>query len=168
MRFQDNLQVSGGKLTPGRGSAVHAASFLRQRLVILDCELLESASELKRIWLHELLHFVWWRLGNSRRFEWEALLLAERATGELGWSAEWRKDALTEHDRLMRTRKWREYCAESFCDTGAWVATSERQSHPEVTLPSKARQSRLQWWTETIRYNSKGSNALDSSSGSRT
>ncbi len=160
--------MSGGKLTRGHGSAVHAASFLRQRLVILDRELLASASELKRIWLHELLHFVWWRLGNAKRFEWEALLLAERAGGELGWSAEWRKNALTKHDRVKRTRKWRGYCAESFCDTGAWVAALDEPRHCEMTLAGKARKARLLWWTGAIRYNSEGSNSLDPPPDSRS
>ena len=44
------------------------------------------------------------------------------ARGELGWSAEWRKLELDAGRHLRpRTRRWREYCCESFCDTAAWL-----------------------------------------------
>jgi hypothetical protein len=120
--------------------------------------LLHNAAELKRIWLHELFHFMWWKLGNTTRRSWEQLLLSEKSKGELGWSAEWRKLKLTSPDRQSRSRKWREYCAESFCDTGAWAASLKHLPHPEITLCARARQARLKWWTEAIRYNLSGTN----------
>jgi len=85
------------------------------------------------------------------------LLLSEKSKGELGWSAEWRKQKLTLQDRQCRSRKWREYCAESFCDTGAWAASTQRLPHLEITLGSRSRQARLAWWTKAIRYNLAGS-----------
>lgn len=145
--------MSGGRLTSGTGVAVHAASFLHQRLVILDRELLANPIELKRIWLHELLHFVWWRMSNRKRRSWELVLLSERCRGELGWSAEWRKRKLTMADRENRTRKWREYCSESFCDTGASIYIGSG-NNPEATLPPRAMMARTGWWNEYIRYTS--------------
>ncbi|MCU1327875.1 MAG: hypothetical protein JWN34_3245, partial [Bryobacterales bacterium] len=56
--------------------------------------------------VHELFHFVWVRLGNPRRKEWESLLRAEweaRAKGETGWSAEWRKRELKQKDIDVRS-----------------------------------------------------------------
>ncbi|MDQ6677741.1 MAG: hypothetical protein M3Z09_10650 [Acidobacteriota bacterium] len=130
--------------TPGPGTAVHAASFLRQRLIVLDRELLSSPRELKRIWLHELYHFVWWRMSNARRLVWEQILFEEfrsATTGELGWSAEVRKNALAPLDARLRTRGWREYCCESFCDSAAWYAAGLKR-HAEGTLTSQARRIR--------------------------
>ncbi len=54
--------------------------------------------ELARILVHELFHFAWVRLGNPARRSYEALVREEwkrRARGELGWSAESRKRALS-------------------------------------------------------------------------
>jgi hypothetical protein len=68
----------------------------------------------------------------------EQLLGAERAPGELGWSAEWRKLALTPAHRRDRSRAWREYCCESFCDTAAWL-WSGLARHPEFTLAAQYR-----------------------------
>ncbi len=64
-----------------------------------------------RIFVHELFHFVWLRLGNTRRLSYERLLAGElrrRFGGELGWSAEWRKGKLVRRDRRLRAarRKW--------------------------------------------------------------
>jgi len=53
--------------------------------------------ELSRILVHELFHFAWVRLSNDTRRSWGALVeveMARRARGELGWSAEWRKQLL--------------------------------------------------------------------------
>jgi len=154
------LRVSGGRLSPSHGTPVHAASFLPQRLIILETELLLNPSELKRIWLHELFHFVWWRLGNPSRRSWEQVLLKERSVGELGWSAEWRRKLLAALDRDLRTRRWREYCAESFCDTGAWISLG-CPAHPEATLAARAQQIRRRWWANTIRYNLEGGRLSD-------
>ncbi len=106
---------------------------------------MSDPGELKRIWLHELAHFVWWRASNGTRRAWEQVLLSERTRGELGWSAQWRKDRLTREDREHRTRAWREYVCESFCDTFAWVANAPPE-HPEATLGARAREVRKKWF----------------------
>jgi hypothetical protein len=141
--------VRSGKLAP-RGTAVHAATFLRERRIVLDRELLRRPGELRRIFVHELFHFVWWRLGNPRRLAWEAVLageMARRARGELGWSAEIRKDKLTARDVEERTRAWREYCCESFCDTGASILLMARK-HEEFTLAARYRAARERWFRQ--------------------
>ena len=137
--------VRRGKLAPD-GVAVHAATFLREGRMILDRELLRRPRELRRIFVHELCHFVWWKLGNPRRFRLEALLAQEfksHARGELGWSSEWRKQLLTARDIAKRTRAWREYCCESFCDTGSFVAGG---NDGEVTLGRKWMAARVAWF----------------------
>ena len=158
VRFQDGMAVKAGKLLAEgeTGQEVHAASFLDKRLIVLDRALLARPRELKRIWIHELFHFVWWRLGNNRRLSWEQFVLREvraRASGELGWSAEWRKRALTPADYRARTRRWREYCCESFCDSAAWLLSGV-STHGEFTLPREHRAARRKWLREFLRYNS--------------
>jgi len=126
------------------GKQVHAGSNIRRREMLLERELLRNRGELARILVHELLHFVWARLGNARRAAWERLLDAEisaGARGELGWSAEVRKKQLTAADRLTRSRRWREYVCESFCDTGAWLYAGLRE-HEEWTLAKLRRGKR--------------------------
>jgi hypothetical protein len=135
-----------------RHGAVHAGAFLRQRRICFDPQLKRDRLEFSRIFVHELFHFVWVRLGNPRRRAYERLLAAEihrRAKGELGWSAEWRKRALAENDRLARTRKWREYVCESFCDTAAWML-AEIGDHRECTLAGRFRRQRQWWFAEFI------------------
>jgi hypothetical protein len=130
------------------GMPVHAATFLRQRRIVLDTALTSNRRELERILAHEICHFVWMRLGNPRRRLYEALLASElrrRVRGELGWSAEWRKERLSQRDRLDQTRRWRDYCCESFCDTGAWVLAG-RGRHAEFTLPLDERARRRAWF----------------------
>lgn len=155
VRFVDDLHSSHRELYAGGdvGSPVHAASFVQRRLIVLDKELLGNRRELKRIVIHELFHFAWIRLGNPRRREWELVLAGERrkaARGELGWSAEWRKRELTEADPRGRTRNWREYACESFCDTAAWLLAGARP-HPEVTLAASHRLRRAAWFVELFR-----------------
>jgi hypothetical protein len=131
-----------------RRGPVHAAAFLRERRIAFDC----SGSEFPRIFVHELFHFVWLRAGNTQRHSFERVLLAERragARGELGWSAEWRKAALTPADVRDRTRRWREYCCESFCDTAAWLYSGLPQ-HPEFTLAHRFRTARRHWFATFV------------------
>ena len=147
VEFRAGLKVRRGKLAP-EGTEVHAATFLRERRIVLDSELLKDPGELRRIFAHELFHFVWWKLGNPRRLAWEAVLAGEfrrRARGEMGWSSEWRKERLTAKDVAGRTRAWREYCCESFCDSGASLFMGSR-AHEEVTLSSRFRQTRESWF----------------------
>ncbi len=147
VEFRRGLTVIGGKLYSERdsGTAVHAASYLVSRHMILDSELLCYPEELRRIIIHELFHFVWRRLGNPKRLAWEELLRSEyraKAKGELGWSSEWRKDAMLPEDVRGRSVRWRQYSCESFCDTAAWIWGSE---HAEHTLARKFRELRRAW-----------------------
>lgn len=146
--FRPNLTVVSGNLYSNRsaGSAVHAASFLLDRRMVLDKELLCYPGELRRILIHELFHFVWRRLGNPKRHAWELLLRQEwleKARGELGWSAELRKQALRPADLRQRSLRWRHYACESFCDTAAWLWGPP---HPEHTLAPRYRARRKLWF----------------------
>lgn len=125
---------------------------------MLDSALRRQPAERARIFVHEVFHFVWVRLGNPSRRAWEALLEAEIAagvSGELGWSAEWRKDALRPQDRRDRTRRWREYACESFCDTAAWLWAGLSR-HEEFTLPRRERAARRRWWMHLRRHHPEG------------
>jgi hypothetical protein len=145
LKFLPKLTSSGGRLHSGhsRGQAVHAGTFLRKRTIVMDAELIRDPAEFQRILIHELFHFVWVRLGNPRRRAWQNLIETELnrfAPGELGWSAEWRKQA-----GKRSGRAWRDYLAESFCDTAAWFYT--RQDHGEFTLAKRFRARRARWMT---------------------
>ncbi len=134
-----------------RRGAVDGGAFLRRRRIVLDAGLARRPSEFTRILIHELFHFAWLRLGNPLRRSWEDLLAAEcaaGASGELGWSAEWRKLALGKRHRAARGRRWREYCCESFCDTAAWLFAGLR-AHPEFTLPLSCRARRREWFVRS-------------------
>ena len=131
-----------------RRGPVHAGTFLRERRISLDC----TRAEFPRIFVHEVAHFIWLRLGNPARFRYEDLVRAEiaaRASGELGWSAEWRKKALRAEDAAGRTRRWREYGCESFCDTAACLYGG-MERHPEFTLGARWRRGRRTWFAEVL------------------
>ncbi|HWB84333.1 MAG TPA: hypothetical protein VG675_09350 [Bryobacteraceae bacterium] len=131
-----------------RHGASHAGAFLRERRIAFDC----TSDEFARIFVHELFHFVWVRLGNGRRHDYEEILRAELhagARGELGWSAELRKEALATRDVEARTRRWREYCCESFCDSAAWLYSGVG-SHVEFTLAARFRGARRAWFEKTV------------------
>lgn len=116
--------------------------------MVLAEALMADADDFARIFVHELFHFVWLRLGNAKRLAYERIVATElqaRLRGELGWSADWRKNRLRPRDWKLRTRRWREYCCESFCDTAAWRYAGVRK-HPEFTLRSGARAVRRQWF----------------------
>ncbi|HWQ54861.1 MAG TPA: hypothetical protein VN442_14335 [Bryobacteraceae bacterium] len=133
-----------------RRGEVHGGAFLRERRIAFDAELRRQPRELARIFVHELFHFAWVRLGNPRRRSWEELLAVEfarAARGELGWSAEWRKRELDARDRIARTLRWREYCCESFCDTAAWLFAE--YDHPEFTLAPRHREDRKCWFVHS-------------------
>ena len=129
-----------------------AATFIPRRLILMDKEVFARPGDFERIFVHELFHFVWVRLSNAVRREWEAVLASEDAEGELGWSAEWRKQKLTPADRRKRTPKWRRYARESFCDTAAWLYAG-LADHDEFTLPAAARRFRRRWMTQKLAPN---------------
>ena len=151
--FIDQPPSSG---VPGRAfRQTHAASFLPERYIVLHASLFRKRVELGRILYHELCHFLWPRLGNPRRALFAALLqkeIEQGMGGELGYSSEWRKEALLARKQTgvrIVPRKWREYACESFCDTGAYVLLGEerRGRHSEFTLNKKARNRRARlWW----------------------
>jgi len=144
--FLPALTSRQGRLLWGRrdGVEIHAGSFIRERRIVLDRALRRKPRELERIFAHELAHFAWVRLSNAARLSWEDLLAGEKARGELGWSAEWRKRALGPDDRRGRTRRWREYACESFCDSAAWLFAGG--AHGEFTLSRRARRARRLWF----------------------
>ena len=124
-----------------------AQTSIPRRTVYLDSCLLAQHGEFERILVHELFHFAWVRLGNPRRREWEQVLATEfrgRIRGELGWSAEWRKQKLSARDVRGRTPAWRRYVCESFCDTAARVFSGLRE-HEEFTLSAAALRHRSAW-----------------------
>jgi len=138
------LRIQRTRGLEDRRGPVHAGAFLRERLIAFDC----SAAEFPRIFIHELFHFVWLRAGNPARRSYEDLVRSEwrvGAHGELGWSAEWRKLALRAQDVRARSRRWREYCCESFCDTAAWLYSGVG-GHAEFTLAGCFRRSRRAWF----------------------
>ena len=131
-----------------RGQALHAGAFLRERRIAFDC----TPREFPRIFVHEVFHFVWARAGNWRRWSFEGLLESELragASGELGWSAEWRKRELTAENARLRGRRWREYCCESFCDTAAWLYSGVER-HVEFTLGTEWRRRREAWFRRSL------------------
>jgi hypothetical protein len=149
VRLAPDLRAHGGRLISGgsRGTEVHAGSFLRQREIVLGSELPGLPAEFARIFLHEVFHFVWLRAGNRLRRSWETLLegeLRRHARGELGWSADGRKRQLRPGDRAARSRRWRDYVCESFCDSAAWLLAGAR-AHEEFTLARRFREGRRVW-----------------------
>jgi hypothetical protein len=125
-------------------------------VILLDSELLVQPGEFERILVHEIFHFAWVRLSNQTRRSWEGVLAAElgrRVRGELGWSAEWRKNKLARADVRERTPCWRRYVCESFCDTSAWLYAGLR-AHDEYTLTAGARRARRSWFADHLRRQS--------------
>ncbi len=121
---------------------------MRLRDIVLEAGLISRPRELRRIFLHELFHFVWLRAGNGMRRSFEVLLareLEQGARGELGWSAEQRKRSLSQADPRRRTRRWREYACESFCDSAACIYSGSAR-HSEYTLAARFRERRRVWF----------------------
>lgn len=127
-----------------------AAASIPRRLILLDAEVLHRRGDFERILIHEIFHFVWVRLPNSTRRDWELVLASEirsQASGELGWSAEWRKAKLKASDPLRRTPAWRRYACESFCDSAGWLHADLRK-HDEFTLAPGFRRRRRMWFAQ--------------------
>ena len=129
---------------------MYAATYIRERRIVLDEELLSDPARLRFILVHELFHFVWTRLSNEARAEFESLLAHEherRARGEVGESSAVSKSALARPNTARDTKGWREYVCESFCDTAAWVVCGESQG---VKLAQKWRDRREAWFDRRL------------------
>jgi hypothetical protein len=153
IRFRPALSAGSRKLYSNRnqGQPVFAGTFIRKRQIVLDSELAAKPNELARILTHELFHFAWVRLSNQTRRSYADLLKQEckqRARGELGWSAQSRKLALSNNLRSS-TLKWRDYACESFCDTAAWLYAGLAR-HREFTLAVRHRTRRAEWFHATF------------------
>ncbi len=151
VRFQPELTAHRGKLLcdrPHRGAAVYAAAFLRSREIVLEAELANQPRLLQMILIHELLHFVWLRLGNTARNRYSELLTEEHiysARGELGESSAVKKSELNDRDCLTGSKAWREYVCESFCDSGAWLYSGQKRKSP-FTLGARWKKRREIWF----------------------
>jgi hypothetical protein len=149
LSFQSELTSHRGSLLSGqplRGTAVYAASFIRERRIVLEEKLLRQKRLFRLILVHELFHFVWARLGNEKRNGFSQLLATEykaRARGELGESAQVRKDL------LKITDCWRDYVCESFCDTAAWLYAGVRK-HESFTLAKRWQVRRTAWFSSCL------------------
>lgn len=148
--YRDGVRVLRGRLVHIGGHEMHAATWIRSRRMVLDTALRRDREEWRRIVVHELFHFAWARLGNNARRAWHELLrreFAAHAKGELGWSAEWRKDKLIPIGLDRSTRQARDYACEAFCDTAAWLYAG-LDSHEEFTLPARWRKPRRLWFIQ--------------------
>lgn len=127
--FLPELTAYRGQLLSGsnRGTPVYAASFIRQRRIVLETALLSNPAVLRFIFVHELFHFAWLRLGNARRNQYSCLLSSEikaKARGELGESSAVKKsEFLAARNLATSSRIWRDYLCESFCDSAASIFT---------------------------------------------
>jgi hypothetical protein len=151
LRMQPELRAYRGKLLSGteHGTAVHAASFIRRREIVLESALAARPSYLRFILVHEIFHFVWPRLGNGLRAEFRALLEQEKssgARGEMGESAEVQKLALARDGGEAR---WREYVCESFCDSAA-ALFSGVNGEADRPLAARWRDKRKKWFEEVF------------------
>jgi hypothetical protein len=152
--FLPSLTAHRGKLLSKslKGDAVYAGSFLRKRRIVLEQQMLRTPRLLERIFVHEVFHFVWHRLGARLRASYEETVVAEfdrGARGELGWSSESLKGKVTECDRIERSRRWKDYVCESFCDTAGWLFGSARP-YSEMTLARCHRKIRRRWFRENL------------------
>jgi hypothetical protein len=151
---QSRLTAHRGTLLSGRpelGIPVYAASFIRERRIVLESEVLDGAATLPLIAIHEVFHFVWPSLGNARRHEYTELLRREwehKAKGELGESSSLKKEALWPGgiDDLS-SRAGRDYVCESFCDTAAAIYSGRAESD-WFTLALRWRKRRERWFQE--------------------
>jgi hypothetical protein len=117
--------------------------------MVLESALRADPQEMARIFVHELFHFAWVRLGNNRRRSYDRLLrgeLAAHARGELGWSAEQAKSSL---NGAKKNSAWRTYVCESFCDTAAFLYAGCKR-HEEFTLRPRWRRKRAAWFDESM------------------
>jgi hypothetical protein len=162
--FRPALTAWRGRLLSGSqsGREVYAASFIRERRIVLHTDLKGDQDRLRFFLAHELFHFVWASAGNPTRSSYNALLKAEfqaRARGEMGESSGVAKLKLLQNRNktsalLWRGLLWREYVCESFCDTGA-VLFAGKYPVGDCTLASRWRRIREQWFDTTIHWESR-------------
>ncbi|MGH6878326.1 MAG: hypothetical protein ACREHV_13275 [Rhizomicrobium sp.] len=150
--FRRGLTAHRGKLVSraaGRGTAVYAVSFVRQRKIVFDASLSSDPPRLRFFAVHEVFHFVWTRLGNPKRAEFARLLaleLVSGAQGELGESSVISKARLRSRKSPPALQPWRDYVCESFCDTAAWLYAGAG-THGPVSLAGRWRNRRRSWFT---------------------
>ncbi len=117
VRFElrPRLTAHRGKLLSGAGVGipVHAAAFIRRRIVVLETDLFANADRLRFILVHEIFHFAWARLSNPQRRAFFDLLADEMrggARGEIGEAAGVKKQRLQEKAFFDdSTKLWRYY-----------------------------------------------------------
>ena len=135
-----------------KGDVVYAGCFIRKRRIVLDAGMLRTPKVLERIFVHEVFHFVWSKLNHATRHSWDTLIRSEMergVRGEFAWSAESAKHRVTAQDIAGRTRRWKDYLCESFCDTAAYCFGNTRP-HSEMTLAPVVRRSRRMWVAEYL------------------
>lgn len=143
------LTASRGRLlsrSPDGGTAVQGASFIRERRIVIEAQLVRYPRQFRLILIHEIFHFVWARLSNTKRAAFASLLrdeLGAGARGELGESSEVKKSARPVPDSTA----WRDYACESFCDTAAYVYSGFK-SHPAFTLEKRWAYRRRVWFEQ--------------------
>ncbi len=145
------LSTSGGKLfsCATRGKEVYAATFVRQRRIVLDLALLQQPALFRAILIHELFHFVWVRLGNPVRNSFGDLLLKEldgKARGELGESSSIAK--LSAWNSPKGGRHWSHYTCESFCDTAAYLLSGSNAGEERSRLAQRWLKARTTWFVK--------------------
>ncbi len=156
IQIRPELLVSGNHLlnSGGAGAAVYGAASIAERRILLEGALLRRPVELGRILTHEIFHFVWVRRSNGDRWSYEGVLdfeFEQHARGELGWPSESVKLTLTRADRRYRSRRWRQYVCESFCDSAAWYFAVGDRPHEELTLKPRFRAQRAIWLRNLFR-----------------
>lgn len=147
--FLPELTAHRGKLLSraDRGTPVYAATYIRRRRMVLESSLLSDPAALRFIFVHELFHFVWVRLGNRTRHEYSDLLsreLARNARGELGESSLVKKAELRRHLESS-SALWRDYICESFCDSAACILTGATV-HNGLKLATRWTAIRRDWF----------------------
>jgi hypothetical protein len=146
-----DLTAFRGKLLSAKdsGAPVHAASFIRQRRIVLETSLLSSCDILRFIFTHELFHFAWVRLANSHRRAFADLLSDEiqsGARGELGESSGVKKaQVLRRFPQPEESPAWKDYVCESFCDSAAALFSGAGRL-PDSTLGKSWTVRRRRWF----------------------
>ena len=130
---------------------MYAASFIHERRIVLESEVLHHPKTLPLIAIHEVFHFVWTGLGNRARHEYKELLRREwehRAKGELGESSSLKKERLWPAGLdWLSSHAGRDYACESFCDTAGALYSGVAESD-WFTLAPRWRKRRERWFQE--------------------